>query len=283
MKRKTFVWIAITVACTIVLAQAGEAQTMVKVGNILPLSGPSASVGLQNKQAQDMAVEEINAGRRHQVARRREDPDDLRRLRVQAREGCGRGRALHQHREGRRADRLLELGGVLSCFSGGRACRHALHRTGVGGRQDHRAGLQVHVPHRRQGRLVRTRPVRLPGRDSRRSSTSSCPPWPLSTRTATGARGWPSSWKKLAEQGGYKVVLDEPYPSTATDLSPVAQKIKRANPDVLMLTSNAADAILLTNTMAELQGEAQGHHLERRRPCRPVLPEGRGQERALSF
>ena len=32
----------------------------VKVGNILPLSGPSASVGLQNKQSQDMAVEEIN-------------------------------------------------------------------------------------------------------------------------------------------------------------------------------------------------------------------------------
>jgi len=66
-------------------------------------------------------------------------------------------------------------------------------------------------------------------------------------------KGMASSWKKLAEQGGYKVVLDEPYPSTATDLSPVAQKIKRANPDVLMLVSNAADAILLTNTLAELK------------------------------
>jgi branched-chain amino acid transport system substrate-binding protein len=29
------------------------------------------------------------------------------------------------------------------------------------------------------------------------------------------------------------------------------QKIKRANPDVLLLVSNAADAILITNTMAE--------------------------------
>jgi branched-chain amino acid transport system substrate-binding protein len=66
-------------------------------------------------------------------------------------------------------------------------------------------------------------------------------------------KGMASSWKKLAEQGGYKVVLDEPYPSTATDLSPVAQKIKRANPDVLMLVSNAADAILITNTLAELK------------------------------
>ena len=47
------------------------------------------------------------------------------------------------------------------------------------------------------------------------------------------------------------MVLDEPYPSTTTDLSPVVQKISRANPDVLMLVSNAADAILLTNTIAE--------------------------------
>ena len=60
MKRNTLMWIAITVACSVVLAQAGSAQTVVKVGNILPLSGPSASVGLQNKQAQDMAVDEIN-------------------------------------------------------------------------------------------------------------------------------------------------------------------------------------------------------------------------------
>jgi branched-chain amino acid transport system substrate-binding protein len=34
---------------------------VVKAGNILPLSGPSASVGQQNKYAQDMAIEEINA------------------------------------------------------------------------------------------------------------------------------------------------------------------------------------------------------------------------------
>ena len=64
-------------------------------------------------------------------------------------------------------------------------------------------------------------------------------------------KGLAEQWKKLAEKVGYKVVLDEPYPSTATDLTPVVQKIKSANPDVLLLTSNAADAILLTNTMAE--------------------------------
>jgi branched-chain amino acid transport system substrate-binding protein len=64
-------------------------------------------------------------------------------------------------------------------------------------------------------------------------------------------KGFAENWKKLAEKAGYKVVLDEPYPSSATDLSPVVNKIKRANPDVLLLVSNAADAILLTNTLAE--------------------------------
>ena len=36
-------------------------DNVVKVGNIIPLSGPSASVGQQGKNAREMAVEEINA------------------------------------------------------------------------------------------------------------------------------------------------------------------------------------------------------------------------------
>jgi branched-chain amino acid transport system substrate-binding protein len=64
-------------------------------------------------------------------------------------------------------------------------------------------------------------------------------------------KGFAGQWKELAKKGDYKVVLDEPYPSTATDLSPVVQKIRRSRADVLMLVSNAADAILLTNTLAE--------------------------------
>ena len=67
----------------------------------------------------------------------------------------------------------------------------------------------------------------------------------------TGVKDLPDSGKNWPKQAGYKVVLDEPYPSTATDLSPVVQKIRRSKADVLMLVSNAADAILLTNTLAD--------------------------------
>jgi branched-chain amino acid transport system substrate-binding protein len=37
------------------------ADMVVRIGNIIPLSGPSATVGQQGKYAREMAVEEINA------------------------------------------------------------------------------------------------------------------------------------------------------------------------------------------------------------------------------
>jgi branched-chain amino acid transport system substrate-binding protein len=64
-------------------------------------------------------------------------------------------------------------------------------------------------------------------------------------------QGFAKQWKKLAAEAGYEIVLDEPYPSTSTDVSPVVQKIRRSKADVLMMVSNAIDAILLTNTINE--------------------------------
>ena len=49
------------VASSLLTGSAVAAEKTVKIGNLLPLSGPSASVGLQGKQAREMAVEEINA------------------------------------------------------------------------------------------------------------------------------------------------------------------------------------------------------------------------------
>ena len=106
-------------------------------------------------------------------------------------------------------------------------------------------------------------------------------PWRFVYENGDWGKGFAASWKELAKKSGMKVVLDEAYPSTATDLSPVVNKIKRAKPDVLMLVSNAADAILLTNTLAEYRVKPQGHHRQRRRSCRSVVPAGRGQERPV--
>ena len=69
MKRKALFWesvfvISLAFAVAIAVfgpAAANAADKVVKVGNILPLSGPSASVGQQAKYAREVAIDEINS------------------------------------------------------------------------------------------------------------------------------------------------------------------------------------------------------------------------------
>ena len=55
--------LAVAVAVLVLGTGAGlqAAEEVVRIGNIIPLSGPSASVGQQGRNAREMAVEEINA------------------------------------------------------------------------------------------------------------------------------------------------------------------------------------------------------------------------------
>jgi len=58
------------------------------------------------------------------------------------------------------------------------------------------------------------------------------------------------AWHKEAKEYGYKIVLDEPYPHGATDLSPVILKFKNTNPDAVVNVSYLSDMILIWKTMA---------------------------------
>ncbi|MCL5046270.1 MAG: ABC transporter substrate-binding protein [Actinobacteria bacterium] len=58
-------------------------------------------------------------------------------------------------------------------------------------------------------------------------------------------------WRKEAPKYGLEIVLDEAYPSSASDLMPVVMKIKKAQPDVIVFNSYTSDAILLNNGIAE--------------------------------
>lgn len=53
------------------------------------------------------------------------------------------------------------------------------------------------------------------------------------------------AWKEMLPQAGYQIVLDEAYDKSASDLTPVVNKVKNANPDAVLLTSYVADATLL--------------------------------------
>ncbi len=63
-------------------------------------------------------------------------------------------------------------------------------------------------------------------------------------------KSFDESWVKLAKEHGYKVVLNQSYGEDATDLTPIVLKMKSVKPQVVLLVSDAADAILLQNTMA---------------------------------
>lgn len=59
------------------------------------------------------------------------------------------------------------------------------------------------------------------------------------------------SWKKYAKEFGFEVVLDEAYPHGTADMTPIILKFKKVNPDGMVSASYLADEILLIKTMAE--------------------------------
>ncbi len=238
--------------CALVLGFSSLALAVdtVKVGNILPLSGPSAAVGQQGKQAREMAVEEINAaggikslgGAKLEMfyADSKSDPN----VGVTA------------------AERLIntEKVNVLSgCWNSG----VTYPSTAVA----ERYGIPFIVPVSVRDTITERgfkNVFRIAAKDSWWARDQFAFLKDMSKEFGTELKtiamvyengdwgtGLAAQWKKLIEKSGYKVVLDEPYPSSATDLTPVVNKIRRARPDVLLLVSNAADAVLLTNTMAD--------------------------------
>jgi branched-chain amino acid transport system substrate-binding protein len=225
-------------------------DTVVKVGNIIPLSGPSASVGQQGKNAREMAVEEINAA------------GGIKSL------GGAKLEMVYADSESKpekgvaEAERFInteKVNVLTGCWNS--AVSYPTSAVAE------RYGIPFIVPVSVADKITEQgfkNVFRIAAKDSwwtrdqfaflkdmEKEFNTKVEKVAFVYENGDWGKGFAGQWKVLAEKAGYKIVLDEPYPSTATDLSPVVQKIKRARPDVLMLVSNAADAILLTNTLAE--------------------------------
>ena len=235
------------------LAAGGPAHAqdkVVKVGNIIPLSGPSASVGQQGKNAREMAAAEINAA------------GGIKSL------GGAKLEMLYADSESKpekgvaEAERLINTEKV-NVLTGCWNSAVTYPTTAVA----ERYGIPFIVPVSVADKITDQgfkNVFRIAAKDSwwTRDQFSFLKDMMAEFNTEVKkvafiyengdwGKGMAAGWQKHAKDMGLEVVLDEPYPSTATDLSPVVQKIRRARPDVLFLTSNAADAILLTNTLAE--------------------------------
>ncbi len=237
------------VAMSLAFGSFAAANT-VKIGNIEPMSGPSATLGKQGKAAREMAVEEINAAGGIKAL----NGAKLELIYADSESKPEKGVA--------EAERLINTEKVhvlTGCWNSA----VTYPTTAVA----ERYGIPFVVPVSVSDKITDQgfkNVFRIAAKDSWWTKDQFTFLKDLQTEFGTKVetlafvyengdwgKGFATQWKKLAETAGYKVVLDEPYPSTTTDLSPVVQKIKRANPDVLMLVSNAADAILLTNTISE--------------------------------
>jgi len=239
--------VGLTMLCGSVIA--AQAET-VKIGNIIPLSGPSATVGQQGKNAREMAVEEINAA------------GGIKSL------GGAKLELVYSDSESKpekgvaEAERLINTEKV-NILTGCWNSAVTYPTTAVAERYGVPFIVPVSVADKITDQGFKT-VFRIAAKDSwwTRDQFSFLKDMQeeFGTKISKVAfvyengdwgKGFAGQWKELAKSAGYEVVLDEPYPSTATDLSPVVQKIRRSRADVLMLVSNAADAILLTNTLAE--------------------------------
>lgn len=246
--------LCIAVAVAVLLLGTGvglqAAEEVVRIGNIIPLSGPSASVGQQGRNAREMAVEEINAA------------GGIKSL------GGAKLEMLYADSESKpekgvaEAERMINTEKVhllTGCWNSA----VTYPTTAVAERYGIPFVVPVSVADKITEQGFKT-VFRIAAKDSwwTRDQFAFLKDMQAEFKTeiktlafvyenGDWGKGFAGQWRELAEKNGYKIVLDEPYPSTTTDLSPVVQKIRRARPDVLMLVSNAADAILLTNTLAD--------------------------------
>lgn len=244
--------LAAAVAVLVLGSGAGlqAAEEVVRIGNIIPLSGPSASVGQQGKNAREMAVEEINAA------------GGIKSL------GGAKLEMLYADSESKpekgvsEAERMINTEKVhllTGCWNSA----VTYPTTAVAERYGIPFVVPVSVADKITEQGFKT-VFRIAAKDSwwtrdqfaflkdmQEEFKTEIKTLAFVYENGDWGKGFAGQWRALAEKNGYKIVLDEPYPSTTTDLSPVVQKIRRARPDVLMLVSNAADAILLTNTLAD--------------------------------
>ena len=63
--------------------------------------------------------------------------------------------------------------------------------------------------------------------------------------------------RKYAAEGGVEIVADLPYPANAPDLTQTIMKVKQAKPNFVIGTSYVQDAMLILNTMKDLKVDVE--------------------------
>jgi branched-chain amino acid transport system substrate-binding protein len=228
----------------------------VKIGYILPLTGPTAQAGIQNRKASELATEYINA------AGGIKSLGGARLVNVWA---DSRGEASF----GVTAAEVLIKTDKVNIISGAwnSAVTYPTTQTAE------KSGIPYVVPVSVRDTITERGlkyTFRIAPKDSWRvrdqfkflDETSHAADTQIKTiafvyEDGGWGKAMKDQWAKLAEKYGYKVILAEPYASTSNDLTLTAMKIKNARADVILMASFTPDAILLTNAMAQMKVAAK--------------------------
>lgn len=237
-------------------AQKGEEVSVVKIGGVYPLSGPFAPMGIGDKQAILLAVDEINAN------------GGIKAL------GGAKIEVIFADTEGdpkvamTAAERLIikenvvaMLGSILSSTTATIAPVCEKYKTPLVNEGSTSITLTRHgwkyffrsTPHdglyceamfnfleevaKKSGEKIKTIGIMYENT--------------LFGKTAGDV------WKVKAPEHGFEIVVDIPYSAESVDLSSEILNLKKASPDVIFLASYTQDAILITKTRQTLNCDAK--------------------------
>jgi len=228
----------------------GEAVDEIIIGNLLPLSGTAASLGLIGQQARDMAVEEIN------------EAGGIKSM------GGAQLKMIYADSKGDSAEGVTQTEKLITennvqlitgCYQSG----VAMASTEVA----ERYGVPYFVPVPSDDQIPARGMkyiFRLAEKTSWRNRDQVAFIKSLAEQTGTDVKTWAivyesSSWgqgaltalQKYIPEAGMEIVLEEPYNTGTTDLTPVVLKVKEKNPDVVLMVAYVSEAALMTNGFIE--------------------------------
>jgi len=288
--KKLFIWnFALLVILSWILPAFSWAEGQVKIGALYPMTGPSAQVGLDNKNAIEVALEIINSGKYGHLNLPLSKNAGLPNLK-----GAKVTVVIVDH-QGKpdlglsEAERLITQEKVAALFGAFHSqvtetASMVAERMKVpffcdisSSPQLTRRGFKWFFrssPHDEifAGSLFRC----LSGLEKKRGIKFKT----VGVMYEDTLYGKDSSRieKDLAAKAGYKVVADIPYRRAATSVSTEILRLKSANPDVFLPTSYASDAILIVKAMKELNYNPPAFFAQDAGYIDPSFVEGLGRD-----
>ncbi len=249
----------LTVAFVLVFAIFGSGQVyaeekVIKIGTLIPLTGPLSALGGNARYGCEMAAEEINAAGGIQSL------------------GGAKIKMVHGDSEGKAdtgmsvAERLIKQEGVNACLSGPQSGvtfattqiteKYQIPHMVTGSVADEITGRGFKYVFRIIPTATYWSLSQLKMVEQMRKKGHKIQSIALFYEDTLWGQSQAKVWR--AEKGDLKIAADLSYPHGTSDLTVSITKLKAAKPDVVFICSYVSDAILMTRTMHEMDFNCQG-------------------------